>query len=168
MADDTRHAGRLDERFSEAETATPWAEVDAALGDAELYWISTVRRDGRPHVTPLIGLWEDDAWFFVTGQREQKAVNLEANPSVAVTTGTNRWNSGLDVVLEGAAERVTGRARLQEIADAFVAKYGEVWRFEVGEDGFGEGELAAGVYRVALAKVMAFAKNPHAHTTFRL
>jgi hypothetical protein len=41
----------LDARFSAPDAApTPWADVDAAMRDAELFWISTVRADGRPHV----------------------------------------------------------------------------------------------------------------------
>jgi hypothetical protein len=41
----------LDARFSAPDAApTPWADVDPALQDAELFWISTVRADGRPHV----------------------------------------------------------------------------------------------------------------------
>ena len=38
----------LDPRFSDpAATARPWAETLALLRDAELYWFTTVRADGR-------------------------------------------------------------------------------------------------------------------------
>ena len=160
-------AGKLDTRFSEATEPTPWPEAERALAQAELYWIATVRADRRPHVTPLIGLYFDGAFHFTTGLREQKARNLEANPAVAVTTGTNTWAQGLDVVVEGAAVRITDQDALHRAADAYLDKYGEAWRFEVGEDGFGEGELTAGLFRVAPAKVMAFAKDPHGQTTYR-
>ncbi|QFG25164.1 pyridoxamine 5'-phosphate oxidase family protein [Actinomadura sp. WMMB 499] len=33
-----------------------WPEARRLLEDAELYWLATVRADGRPHVTPLIGV----------------------------------------------------------------------------------------------------------------
>src|SRR5690606_6006493 len=47
-------ATSLDPRSSEpTATATPWAETERAIATAELYWITTVRADGRPHVTPL-------------------------------------------------------------------------------------------------------------------
>ena len=159
-------AAKLDPRFSEATAPTPWADAEGALARAELYWITTVRADGRPHVTPLIGLF-DGAFHFTTGLREQKARNLEANRNVAVTTGTNAWAKGLDVVLEGEAARVSDRAELQRIADAYVEKYGEVWRFEVGDGVFGEGETAAALFRVVPAKVLAFGKDPHGQTTYR-
>ena len=46
--------------------------------------------------------------MFCTGPTEQKARNLEHARFVAVTTGVNTWQDGLDVVVEGTAERVTG------------------------------------------------------------
>jgi hypothetical protein len=56
---------------------------------------------------------------------------------------------------------------LQRLADAFEAKYGSVWHFDVGDGGFGTGEDAAPVFRIEPAKVLAFAKQPHAQTTYR-
>jgi general stress protein 26 len=163
------HAGEIDSRFSDPEASpTPWPVVARALEDAELYWITTVRADGRPHVTPLIGVVHDGAAHFCTGLREQKARNLEHGPHVALTTGTNTWAAGLDVVVEGTAVRVTDRVALEAIAEAYVAKYGEVWRFEVGDGVFrSEGGGDAGVFRVEPSKVLAFAKEPHAQTTYR-
>jgi hypothetical protein len=52
-------------------------------------------------VTPLIGVWKEEAMHFCIGLREQKARNLERNPRVALTTGNNAWARGLDVVVEG-------------------------------------------------------------------
>lgn len=159
---------RLDPRFSDpAATATPWPEVAEALERAELYWLTTVRRDGRPHVAPLIGVVHDGAVHCCTGLREQKARNLEHRADVALTTGTNTWAQGLDVVVEGTAVRVADRDALQAVADAYEAKYGSPWRFEVGDGVFGEGDRAAMVFRIAPRKVLAFAKQPHGQTTFR-
>jgi general stress protein 26 len=159
---------KLDPRFSdEAAQATPWPEAARVLEQAELYWLSTVRADGRPHVTPLIGVADGGAMHFCTGLREQKAHNLERNAHVALTTGNNTWAAGLDVVLEGTAVRLTGRDDMQRIADAYEAKYGSDWHFDVGDGVFGEGELAAAVFRIEPAKALAFAKDPHGHTTYR-
>jgi pyridoxine/pyridoxamine 5'-phosphate oxidase len=162
---------RFDSRFSDPSAGpTPWADAARALQDAELYWLTTVRDDGRPHVTPLVGVVHDGAAHFCTGVGEQKARNLEHAAAVALTTGSNTWAKGLDVVVEGVAERVTGRDRLQSIADAYEAKYGSVWHFEVaGDDAFstGDGHDPAAVFRVAPTKVMAFAKDPHGQTTYR-
>ena len=160
--------GTIDERFSDAAAGpTPWAETAAALERAELYWLTTVRADGRPHVTPLIGVVHDGAVHFTTGPREQKYRNLEHAPNVALTTGTNTWAQGLDVVVEGTAVRVTDRDALQALADAIEAKYGSVWHFDVGDGVFGDGERVAAVFRIEAAKVLAFAKDPHGQTTYR-
>jgi general stress protein 26 len=158
----------IDSRFSDPEAgATPWAEAVRVLEDAELYWLTTVRVDGRPHVTPLIGIVQDEIPHFCTGLREQKARNLEHNSRVALTTGNNTWAHGLDIVVEGAARRVSDRETLQRLADAYEAKYGSFWHFEVGDGVFGEGEEAAAVFRIEPDKVLAFAKEPHAQTTYR-
>jgi uncharacterized pyridoxamine 5'-phosphate oxidase family protein len=158
----------IDRRFSDPNAGpTPWPEAARVLEEAELYWLTTVRADGRPHVTPLIGVEKDGAVHFCTGLREQKARNLEHHPQVALTTGNNTWAKGLDVVVEGAAVRVVDRDALQSLADAYEVKYGSVWHFDVGDGVFGTGEDAAAVFRIEPAKVLAFAKEPHAQTTYR-
>ena len=158
----------IDRRFSDPESgATSWPDAAGVLERAELYWLTTVRADGRPHVTPLIGVWHDEALHFCTGLREQKARNLERNQHVAMTTGNNTWAQGIDVVVEGVAKRVTDHDALQALADAYEAKYGSVWHFDVGDGVFGSGEHAAAVFRIEASKVMAFAKDPHAQTTYR-
>jgi general stress protein 26 len=158
----------IDGRFSDPEAGpTPWPDAAHVLEHAELYWLTTVRADGRPHVTPLIGVTKDGAVHFCTGLREQKARNLEHRRQVALTTGNNTWARGLDVVVEGSAVRVTDRDALQQLADAYEAKYGSEWHFDVGEGVFGAGDDAAAVFRIEPAKVLAFAKEPHAQTTYR-
>ena len=158
----------IDSRFSDPSAGpTPWSDAARVLEAAELYWLTTVRSDGRPHVTPLIGVAQDGAVHFCTGLREQKARNLEHNANVALTTGNNAWAQGLDVVVEGTAVRIVDRAELQRLADAYEAKYGSTWHFDVGDGVFGAGELAAAVFRIEPAKVLAFAKEPHGQTSYR-
>ena len=54
----------LDPGFSDpGATATDWDEVRDAIASAQLFWITTVRRDGRPHVTPLVAVWLDYAFL---------------------------------------------------------------------------------------------------------
>jgi len=159
----------IDTRFGDPD-AQPmaWSDTERLLTDAELYWLSTTGRGGGPHVTPLIGLWRDGAFWFCTGPGEQKARNLQHEPQVAVTTGTNIWADGTDVVVEGDAHRIADPAQLQTLADAYLAKYGEQWRFEVVDGGFGGEEFSAEVFRVDPRKVLVFAKHPHGQTTHRL
>lgn len=168
----TMPATELNHRFSSNDaTPTEWAAGAQLLEDAEVYWLSSVRPDGRPHVTPLIAVWMNDALFFCTGQDERKAANLAHNAQCAVTTGCNTLNEdGLDVVIEGTAARETDEDILRSVADAYVAKYGEGWRFVVHDGAFRHASVApddadpidAHVYRIAPLKVFGFGKG----TTF--
>jgi nitroimidazol reductase NimA-like FMN-containing flavoprotein (pyridoxamine 5'-phosphate oxidase superfamily) len=166
---DTHREGRIDRRYSIPDRPpSSWEDAERVLAAAELYWFSSVRTDRRPHVTPMVGVWHEGAFHFSTGSREQKWKNIAANDHVAVTTGTNTWDHGLDVVLEGRVERVTEPAALQRVADTYASKYGEPWAFQVLEDGFDQGDGAVSdVFRVVTDKVIAFAKEPHGQTTFR-
>jgi general stress protein 26 len=160
---------KFDSRFSDPNAEpTPWRDVVRALEEAELYWLTTVRADGRPHVTPLIGLMHDGAMHFCTGPREQKYRNLEHSASVALTTGNNTWAAGLDVVVEGRALRLSDEGVLQRLADAIEAKYGSVWHFDVAEAMFQAPGAVGGaaVFRVEPSKIMAFAKDPHGQTSY--
>lgn len=152
-------ATELDPQFSSPDaTATPWKEGRRLLANAELYWLSTVRPDGRPHVTPLIGIWLDDAFYFCTGPTERKAHNLETNTHCVVTTGQNALSGGMDVVVEGDAVHIRDEARLQQIADAYAAKYEPPFQFTVRDGDFaGDGGRAL-VFEVRPRKVFGFGK----------
>ena len=161
--------GKIDRRFSQPEAKpTPWADALRVLEEAELYWLTTVRADGRPHVTPLVGAVQDEVVHFCTGLDEQKARNLEHNDRVVIMTGNNSWASGLDVVVEGTAVRVDRDEALQRLADAYDAKYRGEWHFGVADGMFRhDGGGSAAVFRIVPAKVLAFAKDPHGQTTYR-
>src|SRR4051794_3096956 len=122
----------LDARFS-SKGAAPreWSDAEEVLERAAIFWVSTVRPDGRPHVTPLISVWLEGALYFCTGPDERKAKNLARNSHCVLTTGCNTIDEGLDVVVEGDAVQVSDEAKLRRIADAYVSKYGSDWRFEV-------------------------------------
>ncbi len=157
----------LDTRDSEPDAAAyAWDQARETLAAAELSWISTVRPDGRPHVTPLTTVVHDGVVHFCTGPGERKARNLAANPRVALTTGTNALHGGTDVVVEGTVERVADRELLAGLADAWVAKYGEDWRFDVGTDDFvhpADGHHAL-VFAVRPSRAFGFGKDPYAQT----
>ena len=81
------------------QVATEWAETRRMLERAELFGCRTFELTGRPHVTPLVAVWLEDAIHFTTGPTEQKAVNLRGNSNVILMTGCNEWNRGLDIVV---------------------------------------------------------------------
>jgi nitroimidazol reductase NimA-like FMN-containing flavoprotein (pyridoxamine 5'-phosphate oxidase superfamily) len=159
-------ATRLTAKFSDpAATAVSWEETRMALEEAELFWISTVRADGRPHVTPLVAVWAEDAMWFTTGRGEQKEVNLRANPRVILTTGCNAWDHGLDVVVEGEAVHVTDEAALGRVATVWAGKWDGRWRWEVRDGVFhdaapdGAPRAGAMVFAVRPEKVFAHSKG---------
>jgi general stress protein 26 len=160
----------LDERFSsKGAEPLPWSQVREVIDSAEIFWLSTVRADGRPHVTPLPAIWLDGALHFCTGPGEQKAKNLESNPQCVLTTGGNAFRSGLDVVVEGTAERVEGKAQLRRLAARWSSKLD--WPFEVVDGGFRDpdgGADLAYVFAVGPRKVLAFGKGePFSQTRYR-
>ncbi|GAB2975672.1 pyridoxamine 5'-phosphate oxidase family protein [Amycolatopsis acidiphila] len=161
---------RLDTRYSADDaTAIPWAQARKVLTEAEVSWLTTIRPDGRPHVTTLLAVWLDDSAYFCTGAEERKGRNLAENPHVALTTGCNRLHEGLDVVLEGDAVRVRDTAKLRRIAEAYEAKYGSEWRFTVSDDGaflntYGDEAL---VYEIAPVTAFGFGKGLYSQTRWR-
>jgi general stress protein 26 len=159
----------LDTRFSDSDaTPTSWDDAERVLETAELFWITTVRADGRPHVSPLVAVWLDDAIHFCTGAAEQKAVNLRSNPHVILTTGCNSWDAGLDVVVEGDAVQVRDDEALKRLADAWRTKWDGRWQFEARDGAFHhEDGGEALVYSVAPTKVLAFGKGTFSHTRHR-
>ncbi|WP_405569074.1 pyridoxamine 5'-phosphate oxidase family protein [Streptomyces sp. NBC_01167] len=158
----------LDARYSEEKaTASHWSEAVDHLRTAEVFWLSTVRPDGRPHVTPLIAVWHDGGLHFCTGPDERKAKNLRENREVVLTTGANALNEGYDLVLEGTAATVSDEARLRALAGAYVEKYGADWTFEVRDGAFvGDGGTAL-VFRVEPRTAFGFAKSPYSQTRWQ-
>lgn len=148
-------------------TPLPWTEAVAVLESSEMFWLSTVRRDGRPHVAPLPGMWLDGNLHFCTGDHEQKARNLEANALCAMTTGTPAFRSGIDVVVEGSAYRVTSQETLERLAVLWRDKLG--WEYAVGDgvflDTLSDGHAAV-VFAVEPTKILAFTKAPYSQTRY--
>ena len=158
----------LDARFSDADTAaTGWDATRRALEMAELFWITTVRADGRPHVSPLVAVWLDGAIHFCTGTTEQKFINLRGNPHVILTTGCNQWDQGLDVVVEGDAVQVSDAGMLERLAEAWTKKWDGRWRFQARDGAFHHERGEALVFSVTPTKVLAFGKGTFTHTRHR-
>ena len=154
-------------------TPTPWTEGLQEVIAADTFWLSTVRADGRPHVTPLIAVWHADAIWFSAGAEERKARNLAENAACILTTGRSDLTAGaLDVVLEGKAEQITDNGELEPIAEAFASKYGTaIWDFVVRDGAFSHRHAngRALVFRVRPARGLGFRKGgPFSQTSGRM
>ncbi|MGE5831151.1 MAG: pyridoxamine 5'-phosphate oxidase family protein [Micromonosporaceae bacterium] len=164
----TDSSTELDPRFSDPDAvATGWDEARRTLETAELFWICTVRADGRPHATPLVAVWLDGAVHFCTGAGEQKAVNLRHNRHVTLITGCNGWATGLDVVVEGDAVPVTDEATLSRLAAAWATKWDGQWQFQVRDGRFHHHGGDALVFAVTPSKVLTFGKGTFSQTRHR-
>ena len=109
---------------------TSWEETRRVLETAEVFWLSTVRADGRPHVTPLVAVWHDGAIHFTATDTAQKTVNLRGNPHVILTTGGNQ-REGLSAVVEGDAVQITDQATLERLAAVWATKWDGSWPYQV-------------------------------------
>jgi general stress protein 26 len=154
----------IDRRYSDPDAQpVSWADTQSILSSAQLFWISTVRADGRPHVTPLIAAWYDGALYFHTGSGEQKFKNLTVHPQVILTTGANTWDTGIDVIVEGIAAIVTDEVVLRKVAELFATQWDGRWQLEMrdgryrnhddGNEWYGE------VFQVTPTKVFAHSKG---------
>lgn len=161
----------LDTRYSDPlAKAVSWAETVQALEQAEIYWLTTVRPDGRPHVTPVVAAWGAGAVHFHTGEGEQKWLNLLTNPNVVLTTGCNTWDRGIDVVVEGTAVRVTDKAVLDGLTGLWAEKWDGRWELTAVEGGIGteESGVTSHLFTVTPTRVFAHAKgDPFGATTHR-
>jgi hypothetical protein len=102
-----------------AEGMLSWSWVRKKMAGSRNYWVATAGPNGRPHVAPVWGVWLDDAFFFSTDGSSRKALNLAANPRIAI-----HLESGDEVaIVEGEAEKVVEPSLLSAIDDAYHRKY---------------------------------------------
>jgi Pyridoxamine 5'-phosphate oxidase len=130
----------------------PWGFAEERMAAAQNYWVATVRPDGRPHLTPVWGVWVDGVFYFGSGPQTRKVRNLAENPSVAVHP------AGDDVVIvEGVAEMIVepDPALAEQVYAASVAKYG-----------MGSHDIE-GSYAVRPRVVFAWTANGFPNTTTR-
>jgi pyridoxamine 5'-phosphate oxidase-like protein len=99
--------------------ALEWSRVADALtasrGPDVTFFLGTVRPDGGPHAAGIGALWVDETIWFVTGPDTRKARNLAGNPACTLSARL----PGIDVVLEGRAERIADAGTLEHLAAAY-------------------------------------------------
>lgn len=106
----------------------PWEHASQRLQAALIYWVGTVRPNGRPHTSPIWGVWLENKLYFDGSAMARRSQNIAQNPAVAIHIESG--GDGKEVVmLEGDAFRVLGvdfdldyRKRLSA---AYIAKYGD-------------------------------------------
>jgi pyridoxamine 5'-phosphate oxidase-like protein len=95
----------------------PWSRALKQLeaGTAGSYWLATMRPDGRPHVAAVGALWIDGKIYFTSSTRTRKGRNLAASPDCVLSVSL----TGIDLVVEGTAVRITDRPTLLRLAKRY-------------------------------------------------
>lgn len=104
---------------------------DFLLGQARTGKLATVRKDGRPHVTPIWFDMDGDTLLFTTWHQSVKCANIQRDPRVAICVDDETPPFAY-VIIEGTATisdepealrhwatRIGGRYMGQEQAEAF-------------------------------------------------
>ena len=97
----------------------PWSWATERLTRSHDYWVATVRPDGRPHVMPVWGVWDEDAVWFSSSNGARKSRNIAADARSVVTTS----DPYEPVVVDGTAERRAGAEAIARFAQLVNAKY---------------------------------------------
>jgi len=100
----------------------PWEHVQTRMSEAKQYWICTVTPDGRPHATPVDGLWLNDVLYFGGHPDTRWRRNLASNPSIDV----HLESATAVVILRGLAKPLSKptSALKSVLAEASKKKYG--------------------------------------------
>jgi len=94
-------------------------EMEEFLSEGHIARISTVRRDGSPHVTPVWFLWEDGEVIIITYRDSVKVKNIRRDNRVAIVVDTA--DPGKGVIIEGEAG-ISGD-NVREMTRKISAKY---------------------------------------------
>ena len=125
--------------------ATQWSKARDRIANPQKsnpFWLATVHEDGRPHLMPLIGLWMDDAFYFLSGEGTQKGRNLIADPHCVISTSSTTVPS-VDLIIEAKARKIEDDAELRKMVEAYGSKL--EWPLEVRDGGvFGPNAPTAG------------------------
>lgn len=105
--------------------AARWRALTARLGREMTIWVSTVRYDGRPHLTPTWFIWLDDHIYIAISEDSQKYANLRHNQRITVALPDTDWVT----IIEGEAH-VADRKAVEALGDYFFHKYEWDFRYD--------------------------------------
>ena len=80
-------------------------------------WLATINADGSPHVTGMGAVWVDGAFWFVTGERTRKALNLARDPRCTLAVSMREF----DLSVDGEAQQVTDVPTVAVLAERWAA-----------------------------------------------
>ena len=138
-----------------------WTHVQERMTAARHYWICTSRPDGRPHATPIWGVWVDDVLYIEGAPETRRGRNIAANPAVSA-----HLESGEDVlILEGEAHEIVQPDKT--LAARLVEAYGEKYAY-AGYRPTPQNWDSGGLYAIQPRVVIAWTKFPQDATRWML
>ncbi len=63
----------------------PWQHVGDRVNRSKNFWIATVDGAGRPHATPVWGVWLDSTFYFDGSPETRRGRNIAQNVAVTVS-----------------------------------------------------------------------------------
>jgi PPOX class probable F420-dependent enzyme len=87
--------------------------------------VATASPDGMPHLVPVCPVVADGKIYFASGNDGRKALNLAANPRVAVTIDlySDDWNHIKGVMVQGRATLHAKGPRFRKVRALLYRKY---------------------------------------------
>ena len=98
--------------------------TEAALRDDPVVWLSSVQRDGRPHLVPVWFHWDGDRIVAFSKPHARKVDNLRDQPSVMLAVGTP--GPEFEVELIEATAELPDEPAHDLMPEGFGAKYREL------------------------------------------
>lgn len=102
------------------------AQAQAALRDDPVVWLSSVQRDGRPHLAPVWFHWDGEQIVAFSKPNARKISNLRDHPRVMLAIGVPGLE--FDVELIEATAELPDEAASDVMPEGFGAKYRELLR----------------------------------------
>ncbi len=103
------------------------AETLAFLEGGHTLQVSSIGRDGTPHLAPMWYVVEDGKVVFRSFTKSQKIVNLRRNPRLAVLVERGKAYAELQgVMIRGTARLVTDRDYVLAVYGGLAARYAMV------------------------------------------
>ncbi|MEW6207577.1 MAG: pyridoxamine 5'-phosphate oxidase family protein [Acidobacteriota bacterium] len=134
-----------------------WSHVTTRMSEAMHYWVSTVDAEGRPHSTPVDGLWIDSELYFGGSPGTRRNRNLAVNPAVCI-----HLENAMDVVI------LQGEAReLREADSRLTAMLSEASKKKYGYSPPPEAFASGGTFVFKPRLVLAWTQFPKDATRWR-
>lgn len=145
--------------YGKATRPMAWSEADGLLTDSRVYWLASVRPDGRPHVVPSDGIWLDGTLYFGGSPDTVHMRNVRATGHAVAHVGDGLAAA---VIVEGKVTDETPTHDVAErLAEANNTKYADYGMAMRPED-----YVKTGVTALRAHRVLAWTSYPENATRF--